>query len=269
MPKFDEYLQGPSEHPDLDALPLPALADFQNLILYGPAGGGKYTHMLRIVRRYSAHHLKYEKRIPMVINDTTYVVRISDVHYEVDMATLGCTPKVLWHEIHAQITEIIQCKFPDRHGIIVCKNFQAIDGELLEIFYSYMQDSVRYILLTDALSFLPTNVTGRCRVIAVPKVATRPRVDSVAFLCQKVVDALRDHQAISAIREELYTILVYDVDPEACMWFFVQRSFRGRSAKERHEMLQRLATSMRYYTTNYRPIYHLESVVFRLAPWLV
>ena len=269
MPKFDEYLQGPSEHPDLDALTFPPFAEFQNLILYGPSGAGKYTQMLRIVRRYSAHHLKYEKRIPMTVNDSTYVVRISDVHYEVDMAALGCTPKVMWHELHAQITEIIRCKFPERHGIIVCKNFHAIDGELLEIFYSYMQDSTRFILLTDALSFIPLNITYRCRVLAVPKVASRPKPDSVEFLCNKVVEGIRAKKTISATREDLYTILVYDIDPEACMWYFVQQAFRSRTAKERHDMLQRLATSMRYYTTNYRPIYHLESVVFRLAPWLV
>jgi len=268
MPKFDEYLQGSAEHPHIDALEFPALADFQNLILYGPAGAGKYTQMLRIVRRYSAHNLKYEKRIPIAINDNTYVVRISDVHYEVDMATLGCTPKVLWHEIYLQISEIIQCKFPDHQGIVVCKNFHAIDAELLEIFYSYMQDSMRYILLTEAVSFIPLNVTARCRVIPVAKVASRPYVDSVEFLCEKVVSAIRENKSICAIREDLYTILVYDVDPEACMWYFIKKAVCNMSKADRRQMLQKMTTSMRYYTTNYRPIYHLESVVFRLAKWL-
>jgi hypothetical protein len=267
MPKFDEYLQGESDHPEIDAATFPSMTEFKNLILYGPAGAGKYTQMLRIVRRYSAHHLKYDKRVPMTANEETYMVRISDVHYEVDMATLGCTPKVVWHELHSQITEIIQCKFPDRHGIIVCKNFQAVDAELLEIFYSYMQDRVRYILLTDALAFIPNNVTARCRLIAVPKVASRPRTDSVRFLCEKVISSVKENKPITAIREDLYAILVYDVDPEACIWYFVQKAMKHRDCKERNWMLQKLSTSMRYYTTNYRPIYHLESVVFRLAKW--
>jgi hypothetical protein len=267
MPKFDEYLQGESEHPDIDALTFPSLSDFQNLILYGPCGSGKYTQMLRIVRRYSSHHLKYEKRVPMTANEDAYAVRISDVHYEVDMATLGCTPKVVWHELHAQIVEIIQCKYQDRHGIIVCKNFHLIDAELLEIFYSYMQDGVKYILLTEAVSFIPTNVTARCRLISVPKVAFRPRPDSVKFLCEKVIAVLKENKPITSVREELYTILVYDVDTEACMWYFIQRALRTVDGKERYAVLQKLTTTMRYYTTNYRPIYHLESLVFQLAKW--
>ena len=265
--KFDEYLHGSSEHPDLDALSFPTLSEFQNLILYGPEGAGKYTQMLRIVRRYSTHQLKYERRIPMT--ESAYIVRISDVHYEVDMATLGCTPKVLWHEIHTQITEIIQCKFPDRYGIIVCKNFHSIDSELLEIFYSYMQDGSRYILLTEALSFIPTNVTARGRVIPVPKISNRSRPDSVGFLCKNVISAIQENRSITAIREELYTILVHDIDPEACMWYFVQRALHGMSGAERHKLLQSLTTTMRYYTTNYRPIYHMESVVFRLAQFFL
>jgi hypothetical protein len=265
--KFDEYLQLESEHPEIDALTFPPFAEFQNIILYGPEGAGKYAQMLRIMRRYSAHNLKYEKRVPMTVNDATYVVHISDVHYEVDMSTLGCTPKVMWHEIHAQIVEIIQCKFPEKLGVIVCKNFHMIDAELLEIFYSYMQDSVRYILLTEAVSFIPSNVTSRCRIILVEKVASRVRINSVAFLCEKVIAAIKDQQCITAIREELYTILVYGIDPEACIWYFVKKALRDRPVKERFDMLQKLSTTMRYYTTNYRPIYHLEYVVFRLAKW--
>lgn len=265
--KFDEYLKGESEHSEINAIDFPPLSNFQNLILYGPAGAGKYTQSLRIIRRYSTRQLKYEKRICVTVNDSPYTFRISDVHYEVDMASLGCTPKVLWHEIHLQITEIIQCKYPDRYGIIVCKNFHLIDSELLEIFYSYMQDSIRYILLTDALSFIPINISARCCVIPVPKLSNRQQPpDSVKFLCDKVINAIKERKPICSIREELYNILVFNIDPEECMWYFACVALRDQSPAKRQEHLQKIAITMRYYTTNYRPIYHLESIVFRLFP---
>ena len=54
------------------------------------------------------------------------------------MSLLGCNSKTLWHEIFFQLVDIISVK-QNKIGIIVCKNFHTINSELLEIFYSYMQ----------------------------------------------------------------------------------------------------------------------------------
>ena len=71
-------------------------------------------------------------------NKCIYYLKISDIHYEIDMSLLGCNSKLLWHEIYNQIIDIITAK-PNKQGIILCKYFHEIHNELLEIFYSYMQ----------------------------------------------------------------------------------------------------------------------------------
>jgi len=104
-----------------------------------------------------------------------YVFRISDVHYEIDMSTLGCNSKILWYEIFFQIVDIISVK-SDKKGILVCKNFHMIHNELLEIFYSYMRHplhhyniQLKYILITEHIGFIPENITNVCEIISVKR----------------------------------------------------------------------------------------------------
>ena len=126
--------------------------------------------MLKIVKRYSPSELKYEKKISVTYNKEQFFFKISDIHYEVDMSLLGCNSKLLWHEIYQQILDSISAK-PDKSGIIVCKNFHEIHGELLDNFYSYMQKNnttsihIVYIFLSDHVSFLPDNILNCCQMI--------------------------------------------------------------------------------------------------------
>lgn len=66
---FEEYLHASKEnnlHPELDPLfsQFPKTIDqFQNLILYGPSGSGKYTQALKIIEKYSPSKLKYDRKI--------------------------------------------------------------------------------------------------------------------------------------------------------------------------------------------------------------
>jgi len=68
------------------------------------------------------------------------------------MSLLGCNSKLLWHEIYQQLVDIISAK-TEKSGIIVCKEFHNIHSELLENFYSYMQNNndssinIKFILL--------------------------------------------------------------------------------------------------------------------------
>ena len=64
---------------------------------------------------------------------------------------------------------------PFNFKTIVCKNFHEIHTELLECFYSYMQTipnnkfSLYFILLTEAVSFIPDNIVNCCKRIHVAR----------------------------------------------------------------------------------------------------
>jgi hypothetical protein len=104
-------------------------------------------------------------------NKQTYIFKISDIHYEIDMSLLGCNAKILWHEIYHQIIDILSAK-PVKMGIILCKNFHDIHNELLENFYNYMTNlnnqsiHIYYYIITEQMSFILTNILKNCKVIS-------------------------------------------------------------------------------------------------------
>jgi len=182
---FDEYILSSKNnnlHPNLitmfDQFPK-NIYDLSNLIFYGAKGIGKYTQMLRLISKYSPTELKYEKKICINFNKSNYFLKISDIHYEVDMSLLGCNSKLLWHTIYLHIVDIISTK-QDRVGIIICKFFKHIHNELLENFYSYMQKNyssgveLKFIIITTDISFIPENIINCCKIIPM----TRPAMST-------------------------------------------------------------------------------------------
>lgn len=206
---FEEYIQSVEKypfHPEILELFNTIPNDFsqlQNTIFYGPPGTGKYSCALSLIQKFSTTRMKYDKKIS-VFNEkfekktqkdkpvdkkkpnavsfsrkVDFVYRLSDIHYEVDMALLGCNSKTLWNDIFFQIVDIVSVNSKKR-GIILCKNAHAIYNELLDVFYSYILHPLKYynieikfILITEHLSFLPLNVRENFRIIHVK----RPNVD--------------------------------------------------------------------------------------------
>jgi len=136
-----------------------------SMIMYGPSGVGKYSHALYMISRYSPSHLKYEKRIAVAYNKDTFFIKISDCHFEVDMSLLGCNSKHLWNEIYNQIQDIISSRSSCTTAFVMCKNFHRIHSELLETFYSYMSDNLKFVILSEHVSFIPDNILHRCKMI--------------------------------------------------------------------------------------------------------
>ena len=177
---FEEYIteeQRISLHPKLNKIyeKFPKnINDLKNVIFFGPSGIGKYTQMLKSIKKYSPTELKYEKKISLTYNKQQYFFKISDIHCEIDMSLLGCNSKLLWHEIYQQIIDIISAK-TEKSGIIVCKNFHEIHSELLENFYSYMQKNnsisvdLKFIIITEELSFIPDNILNCCEIINISR----------------------------------------------------------------------------------------------------
>jgi hypothetical protein len=175
---YEEYIESKDHyniHPELkNALEnTPTkISQMGNMIFYGPSGVGKYTQVLSLLKKYSSIDLKYDKKITIQTDKQTYTYHISDIHYEIDMSLLGCNSKILWHEIFLQIVEIISIK-NEKTGFIVCKNFHMIHSELLEIFYSYLQQyshtyspiQIYFIIITEHISFLPNNIIQSCKIL--------------------------------------------------------------------------------------------------------
>ena len=142
----------------------------KNIIFYGPQGVGKYTQCLHIIKKYSESNLKYEKKLSIPYNKSVFCIKMSDIHYEIDLSILGCHSKTLWHNIFENIQDIISTKQVQK-GIVVCKHFHRIHPELLSMFYSYMQtklletNNIIFFIITEQMSFIPSNIINICKTL--------------------------------------------------------------------------------------------------------
>ena len=304
---FEEYItanQKDDLHPKLDKIfsKFPKkINELRNLIFYGPTGVGKYTQMLKSIKRYSPTELKYEKKISVSFNKQQYFFKISDIHYEIDMSLLGCNSKLLWHDIFLQIVDIISAK-TEKSGIILCKYFHEIHSELLENFYSYMQKNatssidLKFILITEEISFIPDNILNCCEVINVArptkanyskciknKLPPSLKLENITniknlhssidqlmvpykIICDKIIDSMIkiDELKFLKFRDLLYDIFIYNLDITDCIWYIINELSERKSIKNANmsELLIKTYTFFQYYNNNYRPIYHLENYLF-------
>jgi hypothetical protein len=304
---FEEYTNKKEElHPKLEKIydKFPKnIQELKNLIFYGPSGVGKYTQLLKAIKKYSPSELKYEKKISILYNKVQYFFKISDIHYEIDMSLLGCNSKLLWHEIYLQLNDIISTK-TEKVGIIVCKYFHEIHNELLENFYSYMQKNnslsfdLKFILITEQLSFIPENILNCCEIISVSrptktlynkclnnKIKKDMQVENITniknlhssindlnypykIICNKIIHLIKNMDDIKFLnlRDLLYDIFIYNLDINECIWYILSSFITDNSIKNSDvtKVLIKTYSFFQYYNNNYRPIYHLENYIFYL-----
>ncbi len=264
----------------------------QDIIVYGPSGTGKYSSVLYYLSQFSSSKLHYDKKITININkDTIYYIRISDIHYEIDIEQLGCNAKQTWHEIYTHIMQIIQQY--NYLQVIVCKNFHKINPDLLKVFYSYIQDAkyynVKFILITDHLSFIPNNIYKYFNIISSPKLSATqclkkignnvntkqplenlksyttgfPTVPYNSKLCKSLYDYLQEYPNISykIVRDQLYDILIYDVDVTILIWELLTTYIKSNIEID-IMFIKYVNDFFQLYNNNYRPIYHLEKIIY-------
>ena len=304
---FEEYLNAgetSSLHPKLDKIikSFPKQINlFQNIILFGPNGVGKYTFVLKIIKRYSACQLKYEKKMCVLFNKQSFFYKISDIHYEIDMSLLGCNSKLLWHEFYLQVCDIISTK-THKTGIIVCKKFHDIHNELLDNFYSYIQHiakhyiHVKFILLTEQVSFIPDTMLNCFEIISVPRpsklmykknfqfvpailhditnmknlhaLQTSNTIPCHVIICEVILSHLTRESAVTFLkfRDILYDLFIYNIDIAKCIVYIIQSLYKRKQITNNmlSEILTKTFLFFQYYNNNYRPIYHLEMYMYYL-----
>jgi hypothetical protein len=304
---FEEYINENNRinlHPKLNKIyeKFPnSIKELKNLLFYGPSGVGKYTQMLKSIKKYSPTDLKYEKKISVTYNKQQYFFKISDIHYEFDMSLLGCNSKLLWHEIYQQIIDIISAK-TDKSGIIVCKYFHEIHNELLDNFYSYMQQNnfthinIKFIIITEEISFIPENILNCCEILHIGRptktiytkclkgtMPNKLKLENITnikilhnynhelmsqykIIANKIIKNILYYRDIQFLkfRDILYDIFIYDLDVSECMWFILSTLVEQNKIKKEQisKIMIKTFCFFQYYNNNYRPIYHLENYLY-------
>ena len=332
---YEEYINSCelyNIHPELkeEILKFPTnIVNMPNILVHGACGIGKYTQVLNIIKKYSPTELKYDKRITISTDKQQYLCHISDIHYEVDMSLLGCNAKTLWHEIFFQIVDIISVK-PNKHGIILCKNFHNINSELLEVFYSYMHQynskssniKIKFILISEHISFLPYKIINSCYRLPIKRPSkdlynellkinyekNKHKIDSCANtlfnpqnildnidkngiinikelrsfahisdhskipedlvnkVCNNIIDKIQNIEQVkfTEFRDTLYELLIYNIDINEAVWYIIYYFLSDDKLDNNDisDILIKCYSSFKYFNNNYRPIYHLESIMF-------
>lgn len=305
---FDDYIQSSKKtylHPSLKktlALFPPNISGLRNLVFYGPSGVGKYTQVLNAIKQYSHSELKYEKKLTVIYNKVNYYFKISDIHFEIDMALLGCNSKLLWNDIYINIIDVLSSRI-NKNGIIVCKNFHKIHSELLECFYSYIQQNNKsvnlvYILISESVSFIPDNIINNFHVLSVPrplksnynkildkKLATNYDVKNICNIknlttstnsftvnihnyVEQLHKTILDPSNIkfSQFRDTIYDIFIYDMEIGQVLWLLLKKCIEHKNIPidVLSDVYIDTYSFLQYYNNNYRPIYHLEKYLYNL-----
>lgn len=266
-----------------------------NIIIYGSNNIGKYYYCLKLLKKYSPSSLKYEKKISISACKSIYTYKISDIHIDIDIEFLGCNAKLLWNIIYNHIYDIA-CIKPNKHFIMVCKNFNKIHSELLDTFYSYMQKNyfnpitISFILITNTLSFIPNNILNASKLVCLKlpnkqnlktynniynkktdkykKIMLSPYIK----FCNTIIDMIIKYKNIKLLelREVCYSILVLQFDIPECINYILNKLIATShiNNKNIHIILVKTAQCLKYYNNNYRSIYHLESYVITLIKYI-
>lgn len=305
---FDNYIQSSNKitlHPNIkkQVETFPSnIPELKNVILYGPQGVGKYTQMLNMVKKYSPSELKYEKKLTVTYNKMNYYFKISDVHFEIDMALLGCNAKLLWNEIYTNIVDVLSAR-TNKNGIIVCKNFHKIHSELLDCFYSYIQQNstnihLIYVIVSESVSFLPDNILNHFHIISLPrplksqynkildtKLPPDYNVNKISNIKNILTNTPSFHVNIDnyvdnlyqlmsnpsdlkygAFRDVIYDIFIYDMEIGQIIRLLLKTL--NNNATISNETMTAIYVDtfsfLQYYNNNYRPIYHLENYLYSL-----
>lgn len=266
----------------------------QNMILYGPPGIGKYSQAIKFISYFSPSNLKYEKKISINHDKNEYFFRLSDVHVDIDLNSLGCNSKLVWNEFFTNMLNIISIN--KTHFFILCKNFHTIHNELHDVFYSFMQTipntkyKVYFILLTNSISFLTSNILSSSYIICLQKPSKNlysnianvkniniNNITSIKSLKSNIIintdsflNCLFEHitknnNNFFNIRNILYDILIYNINIDTCIWYiFKQFSILHKNTSFSFDITFIIYTFYSQYNNNYRPIYHLERLFINL-----
>ena len=90
--------------------------------------------------------------------------------------------------------------------------------------------------------------------------------DVFNIICNKIIDDMnniKNHDFLK-FRDALYDILIYNLDATECLLYILTHFIENHKLKpiDISDILQKSYSFLKYYNNNYRPIYHLENMMY-------
>jgi hypothetical protein len=91
----------------------------------------------------------------------------------------------------------------------------------------------------------------------------QPEVNLIKPSCTKLVRSIQTLEfTMAELREDLYTILIFDMGVEKIIWNIL--TTLEATHEQRILMIKETIQFLQYFNNNYRPIYHLEKYIYAL-----
>ena len=159
---------------------------------------------------------------------------------------------------------------------------------------------IKFIILTDNISFIPNNILNSCKIIYVShpkksnysKINKKYKLDSTNYIdninyinldiykediikpyiniCNTLIEHIIkiDNINILNIRNTLYDLLVYNVSiPDSILYILktlIEKNYLTTNNLDVGNLYEKTCIFFLYYNNNYRPIFHLESYILYL-----
>jgi hypothetical protein len=92
--------------------------------------------------------------------------------------------------------------------------------------------------------------------------------DIFNIICDQIINEITLCEKINFItfRDSLYDILIYNLDAVECIWYILSHFIEENKLESNDisNIIEKTYTFLKYFNNNYRPIYHLESMMFYL-----
>lgn len=263
-------------------------------IFYGQKGIGKYSNIIhQIYKNNNIHYLHEKKLIVDISNKQNLILKTTSLFCELDFKLIHINNKNNIFQILDLLNDSYYVKNNKKYYIL-CKNFECIQNELLEIFYSFMKqyNSFIFILHTSNIGFIPHSILHICDIYCfqyptqkmLKKLGGR-KLDSknmenmlqvnygITIENFKLIDAIytimTDYNNFDymKLRENLYNVLVYNRDIYIVFLKILQRCFENDilTIEQYKKVQDTIIKDLSYYNNNYRPIFHLEKIFLTIV----
>jgi hypothetical protein len=137
-------------------------------------------------------------------------------------------------------------------GNVSVNTTQCCDDELTDIVNSIDTDCITNMKEFRSFSLLT-------KEMEIPE-------DIFNIVCNNIIREMENYQKIvfTQFRDTIYDTLIYNLDVAECMWHIITHFIENDSLQGERISNVPIKTHLffKYFNNNYRPIYHLESMLF-------